>query len=193
ARERHGDLEGLLAIAHVHRVGHAHAAFDVGAQPLPAFRLQLAEQLPEPRPADLGRLAHVRAHKLVAEIGGEHAPSGKDGGHPRDDHARDPEHARPLGHVQPAAPPKASSAKRRGSAPRRTETMRMPSAMFVLTTRWMPSAAATVVVPSRFATAATARSAALASRRARPPRKLAGSRKPRTTLASVTVAAAPPW
>src|SRR5215510_677063 len=51
----------------------------------------------------------------------------------------------------PAAPPKARSAKRRGSAPRRTETMRMPSAMFVLTTRWIPSAAATVLVPSRFA------------------------------------------
>ena len=38
----------------------------------------------------------------------------------------------------PAAPPNANSANRRGSTPRRTETSRTPSAMFVLTMRWMP-------------------------------------------------------
>ncbi len=49
----------------------------------------------------------------------------------------------------PAAPPNDSSAKRRGSTPRRTETSRTPSAMLVLTTRWMPSAAATRSTLSR--------------------------------------------
>ena len=39
---------------------------------------------------------------------------------------------------RPAAPPNASIANRRGSTPRRTETSRMPSAMRVLMTRWMP-------------------------------------------------------
>ena len=42
---------------------------------------------------------------------------------------------------RPAAPPKATSVKPRGSTPRRTDTSWMPSAMFVLTTRAMPSAA----------------------------------------------------
>ena len=57
---------------------------------------------------------------------------------------------------RPAAPPKERSVKRRGSAPRRTDTSRMPSAMFVSTTRWMPSAASTRLVPSAVATALTA-------------------------------------
>ena len=48
----------------------------------------------------------------------------------------------------PAAPPKASSAKRRGSTPRRTETSRTPSAIVVLTTRWMPPRRATRSMPS---------------------------------------------
>ena len=49
---------------------------------------------------------------------------------------------------RPAAPPKATSVNRRGSTPRRTETMRMPSAMLVLTTLEMPSAAAMALVPN---------------------------------------------
>ena len=48
-----------------------------------------------------------------------------------------------------AAPPKARSANRRGSTPRRTETTRIPSAITVLMTRWMPSAATIRSVPSR--------------------------------------------
>ncbi len=48
----------------------------------------------------------------------------------------------------PAAPPNANSANRRGSTPRRTETSRTPSAMFVLTMRWMPLAAAMRSMPS---------------------------------------------
>ena len=77
---------------------------------------------------------------------------------------------------RPAAPPKASRAKRRGSAPRRADTSRMPSAMFVFTTRWTPAAAAMGVVPTRVARAAIARWAAAASSRRRPPRKFSGSR-----------------
>ena len=65
----------------------------------------------------------------------------------------------------PAAPPKARSVNRRGSTPRRTETMRMPSAMMVLTTRWMPSAAAIRSCRARSAIASTARCAAPASSR----------------------------
>jgi hypothetical protein len=93
----------------------------------------------------------------------------------------------------PAAPPKATSANWRGSTPRRTETILIPSAMLVLTTRVMPSAARSAVVPSCVATWSMAARAALASSRMRPPRKLPGSRKPSTRFASVTVARVPPF
>ena len=68
----------------------------------------------------------------------------------------------------------------------------MPSAMLVLTTLEMPSAAAMALVPNWRAIPSTAACAAPASSAMRPPRKFPGSRKPRTTLASVTVAAVPP-
>ncbi len=57
---------------------------------------------------------------------------------------------------RPAAPPKATRVNFRGSTPRRTDTMRMPSAMLVLTTFEMPSAATSGSVPSSAATFATA-------------------------------------
>src|SRR5579875_1004555 len=78
----------------------------------------------------------------------------------------------------PAAPPKANNAKRRGSTPRRTETRRTPSAIVVLTRRWMPRAAAMRSTPSAAAMRSTARSAAARSRLRRPPRKRAGAVRP---------------
>src|SRR6266849_4766266 len=92
----------------------------------------------------------------------------------------------------PAAPPNATSANWRGSTPRPTETILIPSAMLVFTTRAMPSAAWRGVVPSWVAMTSTAARAARASSPMRPPRKFPGSRKPSTRFASVTVARAPP-
>ncbi len=98
--ERHLDLEGLLAVAHVHRPPHVHLAAEGGAEAPPALLLHLREQPPEPRGADLTRLAHVRAHELVAQVGGQHAPRGEHRGHARHHHPADLEHPRHVGDVQ---------------------------------------------------------------------------------------------
>ena len=69
----------------------------------------------------------------------------------------------------------------------------MPSAMLVLTTLEMPSAADERSVPEIGRDRRHRRLRGRPESSAmRPPRKFAGSRKPRTTLASVTVAAVPP-
>ena len=62
------------------------------------------------------------------------------------------------------APPRAIKAKSRGSRPRRTETRRMPSEIWVLSTRWMPSAACSTVSARGFATLSAMTSLASAGR-----------------------------
>ena len=84
------------------------------------------------------------------------------------------------------APPKATSANSRGSWPRWTLITRSAPAMFSLTIRRMPSAAASRPAPSRRRPSATAARAASTSSDISPPIRSAG-RWPSTTLASVTV------
>ena len=119
AVEGDGDLEGLLAVTHVDGAMHVDMARSFPAQALAPARLHLGEERAEPRPSHLPRVADVRQHELVAQIGGEHAPGREDGRHARHDDPGDLEHARDLGDVETrrAAEGEEGEAPRIGPAP----------------------------------------------------------------------------
>ena len=190
--ERDGDLEGLLAVAHVHGATHANLSREVRAEPAAAFRLHVREELSEPRAAHLLRLADVGQHQLVAEIGREHAPRREHGGDPRHDDAVDLEHARDLGDVEPrrAAEGQEREAARVGAAAHRHEADALGHVGVDHALDAFRGGHGRRAEPLRHRGDGFLRRLRVEARA--PPRKLAGSRKPSTTLASVTVAAVPP-
>ena len=143
------------------------------------------------RGAEPAGLADVRAHQLVAQVGGQHAPGRQHRGHARHDHPREISScARDIGHVQPgrAAEREQREAPRIDAAAHRDEADALGHAGVDDAVDALGRGHA--VDAERLARRARrAASRGGASSCARPPRKLSGSSSPSTRLASVTVAA----
>ena len=93
AVQRHVDLEDLLAVAHVGAALHLDRPVEARETRAP-LGFHAGEQVSQSVRRQAVGIAHMGAHQLVPQDGGEHAPGGEHRGEARHDHALDAELAR---------------------------------------------------------------------------------------------------